>query len=124
MDLDQKGNIMAEYVWIDASSGLRSKSKVRTTLFPQMLRLPRVFRRGLGEDGYRRMTSSVFSAWWSHRCSSPLHPAFLCFYFLIAAPRDSAYIKPLENLWLGGIATFCTIASRFMFPTILALPAA
>ena len=28
MDLDQRGNIIAEYVWIDGSGGIRSKSKV------------------------------------------------------------------------------------------------
>jgi hypothetical protein len=28
LDLPQKGKIMAEYVWIDGSNGLRSKSKV------------------------------------------------------------------------------------------------
>ena len=28
MALDQKGSIMAEYVWIDAAGGLRSKSRV------------------------------------------------------------------------------------------------
>lgn len=28
MRLDQKGNIMAEYVWIDANSEVRSKSRV------------------------------------------------------------------------------------------------
>lgn len=28
MKLDQKGSAMAEYVWIDGSGGLRSKSKV------------------------------------------------------------------------------------------------
>lgn len=29
MKLDQKGNAMAEYIWIDAFGGVRSKSKVR-----------------------------------------------------------------------------------------------
>jgi hypothetical protein len=29
MKLDQKGNAMAEYIWIDALGGVRSKSKVR-----------------------------------------------------------------------------------------------
>jgi hypothetical protein len=28
LDLPQKGNVMAEYVWIDGSNGIRSKSKV------------------------------------------------------------------------------------------------
>lgn len=28
MKLDQKGSIMAEYVWIDSNGGTRSKSKV------------------------------------------------------------------------------------------------
>jgi glutamine synthetase len=28
LDLPQKGKVMAEYVWIDGSNGLRSKSKV------------------------------------------------------------------------------------------------
>lgn len=31
MSLDQKGKIMAEYVWIDANSGVRSKTKVGFT---------------------------------------------------------------------------------------------
>jgi len=30
LKLSQRGNIIAEYVWIDASGGIRSKSKVRT----------------------------------------------------------------------------------------------
>ena len=29
MKLDQKGQIMAEYIWIDGSNGMRSKTKVR-----------------------------------------------------------------------------------------------
>ena len=29
MKLPQKGKIMAEYVWIDGTNGVRSKSKVR-----------------------------------------------------------------------------------------------
>jgi hypothetical protein len=32
MALDQKGSIMAEYVWIDAAGGLRSKSRVSLSL--------------------------------------------------------------------------------------------
>jgi len=28
LDLPQKGAVMAEYVWIDGSNGIRSKSKV------------------------------------------------------------------------------------------------
>jgi hypothetical protein len=30
MRLDQKGTAMAEYIWIDSTGGVRSKSKVRT----------------------------------------------------------------------------------------------
>ena len=29
MDLDQKGASMAEYIWIDGTNGVRSKTKVR-----------------------------------------------------------------------------------------------
>jgi hypothetical protein len=47
LDLPQKGNVMAEYVWIDGSNGIRSKSKVslffffsspRPILYPTLLR--------------------------------------------------------------------------------------
>ena len=35
MKLDQKGNAMAEYIWIDSTGGVRSKSRVRKArLFP------------------------------------------------------------------------------------------
>lgn len=35
MGLDQKGYTMAEYIWIDGSNGVRSKTKVRVLLnFP------------------------------------------------------------------------------------------
>lgn len=33
MRLDQKGSIMAEYVWIDGHNGLRSKTKVSGILY-------------------------------------------------------------------------------------------
>lgn len=33
LDLPQKGAVMAEYVWIDGSNGIRSKSKVRFFFF-------------------------------------------------------------------------------------------
>lgn len=32
MSLDQKGYTMAEYIWIDGSNGVRSKTKVRGVL--------------------------------------------------------------------------------------------
>ena len=32
MELDQKGATMAEYIWIDGSNGVRSKTKVRVLL--------------------------------------------------------------------------------------------
>ena len=32
MSLDQKGYSMAEYIWIDGSNGVRSKTKVRGVL--------------------------------------------------------------------------------------------
>jgi glutamine synthetase len=34
LSLDQKGSIIAEYVWIDGSGGIRSKSKVSSTSIP------------------------------------------------------------------------------------------
>lgn len=37
MKLDQKGSAMAEYVWIDAVGGVRSKSRVRN--LPSLLSL-------------------------------------------------------------------------------------
>ena len=33
LSLPQKGSVIAEYVWIDGSNGLRSKSKVSAFLF-------------------------------------------------------------------------------------------
>lgn len=37
LDLPQKGAVMAEYVWIDGSNGIRSKSKVSIFhLFPSL----------------------------------------------------------------------------------------
>jgi hypothetical protein len=33
LKLDQKGNLMAEYVWIDAEGNTRSKSRVSFLLF-------------------------------------------------------------------------------------------
>ena len=37
MKLDQKGSAMAEYIWVDANGGVRSKSKVRTFVALQSL---------------------------------------------------------------------------------------
>lgn len=37
MSLDQRGKIMAEYVWIDAHGGVRSKTKVRDLSFTMFL---------------------------------------------------------------------------------------
>jgi len=34
LDLPQKGSIIAEYIWIDASGGTRSKCKVSLTTTP------------------------------------------------------------------------------------------
>lgn len=34
MKLDQKGSVLAEYIWIDGSNGVRTKTKVRTMRNP------------------------------------------------------------------------------------------
>lgn len=47
MDLEQKGYSMAEYIWIDGSNGVRSKTKVRDLPFGPMsslnAKLPVIF---------------------------------------------------------------------------------
>jgi len=40
MKLDQKGSIMAEYVWIDGGNGLRSKTKTITKPVKSVDELP------------------------------------------------------------------------------------
>lgn len=51
MGLDQKGYSMAEYIWIDGSNGVRSKTKVRDSPIGPMYSLnaewPSIF--GAGE---------------------------------------------------------------------------
>jgi len=39
--LDQKGQIMVEYVWVDAEGGVRSKSRVSSLLLLLLSDLPR-----------------------------------------------------------------------------------
>lgn len=50
MGLDQKGYSMAEYIWIDGTNGVRSKTKVRVLLTPPHVqpqcRLPAIFSAG------------------------------------------------------------------------------
>lgn len=36
MKLDQRGSVMAEYIWIDGLNGVRSKTKVRTSLLQSL----------------------------------------------------------------------------------------
>ena len=40
INLDQKGGYMAEYIWIDGSNGVRSKTKVRVYFINAMFHYP------------------------------------------------------------------------------------
>jgi hypothetical protein len=115
MDLDQKGNIMAEYVWIDATGGVRSKSKVSSSC---LLSLPlrrfsvlprsRVFWScAFPHHGYTRRHEQFRSA---NRTPVSLTISFrrLAFVLILNTPQcafvDNAPFQPL--LWLR---IFCTL---------------
>jgi hypothetical protein len=61
LKLDQKGSIMAEYIWIDGSNGVRSKTKVGLispfvpSTLPHSARVSLVF---LGRPAARKPQSS------------------------------------------------------------------
>ena len=82
--LDQKGSIMAEYVWIDGHNGLRSKTKVSEdfrdpTTRSLLLRLPAACINGAKDQAVRAHNTlgriQTFCLATTEGCAKPLRTA-------------------------------------------------